>query len=76
MKTAHRDYTIITTATKATAGDSWAVTMEIVNPNDVQVVAPLYLGDVAFTTEAEAHDAAGLLARDWIDGESDGNSRS
>jgi hypothetical protein len=75
MKTAHKYYTI-TTATKATAGDSWAVTMEIVNRDDVHVVAPLYLGDVVFMTEAEAHDAAILLARDWIDGESDGNSRS
>ena len=76
MKTAHKDYAIITTATKLTTADGWAVTMEIVDLNDVQVVAPLYLGDVAFTTEAEAHDAAVLLARDWIDGESAGNSRS
>ena len=68
MKTQHKEYMIVTTATKAHGRDAWVATLEILNADRRQVVAPFTFGDLVFSTEAMAHRAGVLLARYWIDG--------
>ena len=68
VNTPHQDYTIITTATKSPAREGWLATVEIVDRDAQQVVAPLDLREALFATEELAHRAAVVLARHWIDG--------
>jgi hypothetical protein len=71
MRTSHKNYTIITEASKNGAR-GWELTLQIIGADGSAVVMPLFFGrDLIFATEELAHRAGVLLARYWIDGGDD-----